>query len=136
LVPGPTGDISPVAAELHLCALIIIISKNQTSTPKPNRREEIDKHYDSRFRSTWATNKHKARLDQCTVEDERVFLRGINAFVTNKEVWENPKTRERKVMFATKVLAKSNGDWALVHVHTGDGSQIEVNSNGQMKRKW
>lgn len=65
-----------------------------------------------------------------------MFLRGINAFVTNKEVWENPKTRERKVMFATKVLAKSNGGWAIVHVHTGDGSQIEVNPNGQMKRKW
>ncbi len=70
------------------------------------------------------------------MEDERVCLRGINAFVTNKEVWENPKTRERKVMFATKVLAKSNGAWSLVHVHTGDGSQIEVNPNGQMKRKW
>lgn len=100
------------------------------------RREELDKHYDSRFRSTWATNKHKTRLDHVEVEDERVFLRGINAFVTNKEVWENPKTRERKVMFATKVLSKTNGEWAIVHVHTGDGSQIEVNSNGQMKREY
>ncbi len=93
---------------------------------------EIDKHFDSRFRNAWATNKHKARMD-VVVEDERVFLRGINAFVTNKEVWENPKTKERKVMFATKVFTKSNGEWNLVHVHAGDGSQIEVNPNGQMK---
>jgi len=70
-----------------------------------------------------------------TVEDERVFLRGINAFVTNKEVWENPISKEKKIMFATKVLTKSNGEWSIVHVHAGDGSQIEVNPNGQMKRK-
>lgn len=69
------------------------------------------------------------------VEDERVFLRGINAFVTNKEVWENPISKEKKIMFATKVLTKSNGEWSIVHVHAGDGSQIEVNPNGQMKRK-
>ena len=69
------------------------------------------------------------------VEDERVFLRGINAFVTNKEVWENPKTKERKIMFSTKILTKSNGVWSIVHQHSGDGSQIEVNANGQMKCK-
>ena len=98
------------------------------------RRDEIDKHFDSRFRNVWATNKHKARMD-VTVEDERVFLRGINAFVTNKEVWENPITKEKKIMFATKIMTKSNGEWSMVHVHAGDGSQIEVNPNGQMKRK-
>jgi len=70
-----------------------------------------------------------------TVEDERVFLRGINAFVTNKEVWENPISKEKKVMFATKIMTKSNGEWSIVHVHAGDGSQIEVNPNGQMKRE-
>ncbi|TFJ86541.1 hypothetical protein NSK_002198 [Nannochloropsis salina CCMP1776] len=94
--------------------------------------EEIDKHMDSRFKNPWATNKHKERMD-VTKEDERVFLRGINALVTNKEMWVNPISKEKLIMFSTKIWQKSNGEWRLVHVHSGDGSQVEVHPNGQMK---
>lgn len=45
---------------------------------------------------------------QVTYEEEKIVLRGINAFVTNKEVWENTKTKERKVTFATKVSLCTN----------------------------
>lgn len=90
---------------------------------------------DSRFKNPWATNKHKERMD-VTKEDERVFLRGINALVTNKEMWVNPISKEKLIMFSTKIWQKSNGEWRLVHVHSGDGSQVEVHPNGQMKRGW
>lgn len=90
---------------------------------------------DSRFKQPWATNKHKERMDVMK-EDERVFLRGINALVTNKEMWVNPISKEKLIMFSTKIWQKSNGEWRLVHVHSGDGSQVEVHPNGQMKRGW
>lgn len=59
---------------------------------------------------------------QVTYEEEKIVLRGINAFVTNKEVWENTKTKERKVTFATKVRLCTNRTSPTVMVQqTGSG---------------
>jgi hypothetical protein len=91
---------------------------------RPHRKKEIDRYFDSKFRATWATNKHKTR-QTITAEDELIFLRGLNAFVTNKEVWENSSTKERKVIFTTKFLTKINGAWAIIHQHSGDCNQLE-----------
>lgn len=70
---------------------------------------------------------------QVTYEEEKIVVRGINAFVTNKEVWENIKTKERKVTFSTKVLSKCNGVWSIVHQHSGDGAMAEITVNQQGK---
>jgi hypothetical protein len=72
-------------------------------------------------------------VEQVTYEEEKIVVRGINAFVTNKEVWENIKTKERKVTFSTKVLSKCNGVWSIVHQHSGDGAMAEISVNQQGK---
>jgi len=46
---------------------------------------------------------------------------GVMCVVTMTiQTWENQKSKEKKVLMATKIFTKANGVWKMIHQHVGE----------------